>query len=84
MIPDVLLAFGVNLDQNINVSKVGRSARAGARSQKLVSKATPIDAEVKKQLAVLSKLLVRKHGSISKSFREIDTDNDGKINIINV
>lgn len=81
MIPDVLLAFGVNLDQNINVSKVGRSARAGARSQKLVSKATPIDAEVKKQLAVLSKLLVRKHGSISKSFREIDTDNDGKIAI---
>ena len=81
MIPDVLLAFGVNLDQNINVSKVGRSARAGARSQKLVSKASPIDSEVKKQLAVFSKLLIRKHGSISKSFKEIDTDNDGKIAI---
>jgi hypothetical protein len=27
------------------------------------------------------KLLIRKHGSISKSFKEIDTDNDGKIAI---
>ncbi len=79
MIPDVLQAFGVQVDQNINVSKVGRSARAGARSQKLVSKVAPIDAEVKKQLAVLSKLLIKKYGSISKSFREIDTDNDGQI-----
>jgi hypothetical protein len=81
MIPDVLLAFGVNLDQNINVSKVGRSARAGARSQKLVSKAAPIDAEVKKQVIVFSKLLIKKHGSISKAFKEIDTDHDGKIAI---
>jgi len=81
MIPDVLSAFGVNLDQNINVSKVGRSARAGARSQKLVTKVAPIGTEVKKQLAVLSKLLIKKYGSISKSFREIDSDNDGKIAI---
>jgi class 3 adenylate cyclase len=81
MIPDVLLAFGVNIGANVNVSKVGRSARAGARSQKLVTKPTGISADIKKQLTVLSKLLIKKYGSINKSFKEIDTDGDGNISI---
>ena len=81
MIPDVLLAFGVNLGANVNVSKVGRSARAGARSQKLVSKASGVSADIKKQLTVLSKLLIKKFGSINKSFKEIDSDGDGTITI---